>query len=110
MGGGEFPVLADGALGPSHAGGVDQRAKRTEIHRGVDRIDDLLGVGDVDLDEHAADLTRELLAAFDLHVGDDDLGAEIGQLTRGGGTDARCPTSDDCTSSIEFHVAELTAR
>ena len=58
--------------------------------------------------EAGAAAIGERLSALGLHIGDDDMGAEIGQLTGGGGADTRGPTGDDCTSSIEFHGAEPT--
>ena len=60
------------------------------------RGDDLVGVGDVGVDERAADLLGDRLALVVLHVGDDDLGATLGEQAGGGLTEARGTTGDDC--------------
>ena len=83
------PVAADGALGPADAGGVDDRADRRDVGGGLDRGADLLGVGHVDLGEHALDLLGERLALVGLQVGHHDGGAAGGELAGDGGADAR---------------------
>jgi hypothetical protein len=103
----ELAVLADGPLGPADAGRVDQGTQRAEVDGGVDRVQDLIGVGDVDGDEDATDLVRELPPAFGVEVGDDDPGALGGQLAGRGRTDAGRATGDDCASSVDIHVDRL---
>jgi hypothetical protein len=51
----ELTILADRALCPTDAGRVDQDAQWAKFSCLVDRRLDLLGVGDVDADECAAD-------------------------------------------------------
>ena len=69
----------------------------------VDRGLDLLGVGDVDADERAADLLGEGLALLGLEVGDDDLGARGGELAGDGRADAGRRPGDDALSSVDVH-------
>ena len=70
----DLAVAADRALGPADAGRVDHRAQRRDLGGGVDGGGDLVGVGDVDRGEDAADLGGERLALVGLQVGDDDDG------------------------------------
>ena len=67
---------------------VDQRAQRAEVRGGLDRVDDLVGLGDVDGDEDAADLLGECFALVGLEVGYDDPGTLGGQLTGSRRTDS----------------------
>ena len=52
----ELAILADRALCPTDACGVDQDAQWAEFSRLVDGRLDLRGVGDIDADERAADI------------------------------------------------------
>ena len=61
----------------------------------LDGGDHLLGVGDVGLGEHAADVLGDGLALLRVHVDDDDLGAAGGEEADGGLTEARGPAGDD---------------
>ena len=71
VGGGlEGAVAADRALGPADAGRVDQQPQRAELLGLLDGGHDLLGAGDVDRREDAADLRGELLALVGVEVGD----------------------------------------
>ena len=82
-------VLADRALGPADAGRVDEHADRAHRLGHLDGVDDVVGLGDVDLAERAADLVGERLALVLLQVGDDDLGARARRA--GGPSPRRCP-------------------
>ena len=104
-GGVELAVPADGALRPADAGGVHQDPQRAELDGLRDRRLDLLGVGDVDRDERAADLLGERLALVGLEVGDDDLRARGGELAGDGGADARGGAGDDGRGSGDVHAA-----
>ena len=70
-------------------------ADRRDLGGGLDRGADLLGVGDVDLGEHALDLLGERLALVGLQVGHHHGGTAGGELTGDGGADARCAAGDD---------------
>ncbi len=72
-------------------------AQRAQLLGRLDRGDDLVGVGDVGVGEHAADLLGEGLALVVLHVEHhDDLGAPLGEEAGGGLAEARGATGDDC--------------
>jgi hypothetical protein len=90
-----LPVLADGAGRPADAGGVDDGPERAHLLGGLDRGDDLVGVGDVGLGEEAADVLGDELALLVLHVGDDDPGATLGQEAGRGLTEAGGAAGDD---------------
>jgi hypothetical protein len=77
----ELAVLTDGPLGPADAGGVDQCSQRAEVRCGLDRVDDLVGLGDVDGDEYAADFVGEGFSLVGLKIGYDDPGSLCGLLT-----------------------------
>ena len=72
-------VLADGALCPTDAGRVDQHANRPHALGHLHRVDDVVGVGDVDLAVRAADLVGQRRPLLLLQVGHDDLGTPRGQ-------------------------------
>ena len=108
VGRGELAVLADGALCPADAGGVHDRAQRAELGGGVDGGLNLAGVGDVDGNELAADLSGDLLAVLSLQIRDDDLGALLGEATGRRCTDAGGTAGDDCTCSLDIHTGEDT--
>ena len=64
--------------------------------RGVDRLDDLLGVGHVGVDVDPADLLREGLALVVLQVGDHDADAVAGEQPAGRGAEPGGATGDNC--------------
>ena len=87
---------------PAELTSTRQRAHR---FRHLDRVDDVVGDGDVDLAERAADLVRQRRSLVLLEVGDDDLRAFGGQGPSGRRTDARRPTSDDCANAFDVHAS-----
>ncbi len=58
----ERAVTADRALRPADAGGVDEHPHRAHRLRHLDGVDEVVGVGDVDLGERTADLVGECVA------------------------------------------------
>ena len=82
VGRGVVAVPADGPGGPTDAGAVDQRLERRHLDGRVDRGDDLLGLGDVGLDEQAAELLGQGFTLVRLEVGHDDADAALGQQPR----------------------------
>ena len=88
-------VLADGAGGPADAGRVDEGPQRAHLLGRLDGGDDLVGVGHVGVGEDAADVRGDGLALLVLHVGDDDLGAPLGEQPSGGLTEAGGAAGDD---------------
>ena len=96
-------ALADGALRPADAGRVHQNPQWPHALGHLDGIDDVIGVGDVDLAERTADLAGELVALVFLQVGDDHLRTPGGEEAGRGGPDPRRPTGHDCACSIDVH-------
>jgi hypothetical protein len=83
VGGGVVTPATHGALRPADAGRVHQDAERAHALGHLDRVDDVVGAGDIDLAERAADLVGEGTALLLLQVGDHDLGAP-GELPSAG--------------------------
>ena len=98
-------VLADRALRPADAGRVDEHAHRAHRLGHLDGVDDVVGLGDVDLGERPADLVGERLALVLLQVGDDDLRAPRRQQPRRRRADPRSPTRHDRSCTSDVHVA-----
>jgi hypothetical protein len=96
--------LAHGALADRDAGAVHQT--RQAAHRGGGGHHGLgVGLGsDIALDEAAADLLRHGLAAFDLQIGQQHLGAGRGQHARRAFAQAgRRPGDDEHLAVVDFH-------
>ncbi len=106
----ERAVLADRALRPADAGGVDEHTERAHRLRHLDGIDDVVGAGDVDLAERAADLVGEFVALVLLQVGDDDLGPTGRQHAGGRRSDTGGSTRDDCACTRNIHGVKLFRR
>ena len=105
MGRGVLAVFANGAGGPAKTCRVHDALERSLCVGGVDGGDDLVGVGDVALDEGATNFFGEGFAGLCLQVGNDDVGATSGEEAGGGLTETRCSTGDDCRRVTEFHDA-----
>ena len=69
----------------------------------VDRRLDLVGVGDVGLDELRAELLGERGAALLVEIGDGDVGAGGVQRARGGGAQAGRAAGDERIDSLDLH-------
>ena len=88
-------VAADGAGSPADASGGDQSPQRAELLGSLDRGDHLIGIGDISLGEHSADVLGHRLALVGVHVDHHDLGAAGGEAADGGLTEARSASGDD---------------
>ena len=96
VGGGVVPILPNGAGGPTDAGTVDQRPEGGHLNGGVDRGDDVFGVGHIGRNEEATDLLCQRRPFVFLEVGHHDANSPRGQQPRGGLPQAGGPTGDDC--------------
>ena len=100
-------VLADGLHGRGDAGAIDQAHQLAQARGGGH---DGLAVGflaDVALDEDTADVLRDLFAALDLQIGDDDLAAVRGQHACRAFAEARGAAGDDEHLACDFHDEDL---
>ncbi len=96
-------VLADRPLRPADSGRVHEDAHRTHALCHLGRVDDVVGVGDVDLAIRPTDLVGEGLALLLLEVRDQDLGAPRGEHACCRRPDSRCSTCDDCACAVDVH-------